>query len=354
MTATESDAGTDGAGVDVTGYAALKRGGPLQPWTFSLRPPRPQDVTFDVLYCGICHTDLHMIDAWGRHFPLVPGHEIVGRVTSVGGEVEGFAEGDLVAVGTIVDSCRVCEPCRNGLESYCQAVAVGAYDGIDRVDGSITRGGYARAGICDQRFVHHVPEGIDPAGAAPLLCAGITTYSPLRHWGVGPGSTVGVIGIGGLGHLGIKFAHAFGARVVAFTTSAAKAEQATTLGADDVVLSTDAEQANRLDFVLDTVSAIHPLTPYLAALRMDGTLCSVGLPDRFDVSPIALALGRRSLASSGSGGTVETREMLAYCAERGITADVETVRPTDLGTALKRLTAGDVRYRFVLDMVHAV
>jgi uncharacterized zinc-type alcohol dehydrogenase-like protein len=285
----------------------------------------------------------------------VPGHEVVGRVAEVGDAVEGFAVGERVAIGTIVDSCRECETCRAGQESYCLRGPTPAYGAPDRVDGSVTRGGFGTSVIADERFVFRVPDGLDPAGVAPLLCAGITTYSPLKHWNVGPDSTVGVIGVGGLGHLGIKFARALGAHVVAFTTSAAKADDALALGAHVVVLSRDAElmaaQDNRFDFLLDTVSAAHPLRPYVQALKLDGTLCSLGLPNQFDgLLPFDLAVGRRSIASSGSGGTIETREMLAFCAEHGITADVEPVRPDEINTALDRLEADDVKYRFVIDM----
>ena len=340
--------------VEINAFAAMQRDGTIEPWSYPRRTLRPGDVAYDVLFCGICHTDLHAIGPWGQHYPLVPGHEVIGRVTEVGAAVTRFSPGDVIAVGTIVDSCRQCSPCTTEMESYCESLATAAYDAVDRVDGSITRGGYARSGICDQRFTYHVPDGLDLAGAAPLLCAGITTYSPLRHWNVGPGTRVGIIGIGGLGHVAVKIAHALGAHVVAFTTSAGKAAGAYELGADEVVLSSDraqiAGQANRLDFVLDTVSTRHDLTPYMTALRLDGTLCSVGLPDAFDVSPFILAVGRRSLASSGSGGTRETNEMLAFCARHNITAEVETLAPGEINAALTRLKANDVRYRFVVDM----
>ena len=275
-------------------------------------------------------------------------------MSGTGTDVSSVRTGDVVAVGTIVDSCRECPPCLAGMESYCQRGATATYDAPDRVDGTSTRGGYGSSVIADERFVHAVPDGLDPASAAPLLCAGITTYSPLKHWGVGPGSTVGVVGIGGLGHLGVKFARAFGAHVVAFTTSPRKADAALALGAHEVVLSSDAAamaaQADRFDFVLDTVSASYDMTPMVRTLKLDGTICSVGLPDRFEVLPIALAMGRRSLASSGSGGTRETAELLAFCAEHGISADVEVVAPTQINAALARLAANDVTYRFVIDL----
>lgn len=315
---------------------------------------RPHDVQLDIAYCGICHTDLHKIGKWGQEFPMVPGHEIVGTVTAVGPEASKFKIGDNVAIGVMVDSCRECEACLAGEEIYCRAFPTNTYDGIDRVDGTRTRGGYSSSYVADERYVFAVPAGLDLAGTAPLLCAGVTTFSPLRHWKVGPGMTVGVVGIGGLGHLGVEFARAMGARVVAFTTSAKKVEAALALGAHEVVLSTDAAQmaaqAFQLDFILDTVAVTYPLDAMLKTLKRDGTLCSVGLPDRFEVSPFTLAMGRRSLASSGAGGTNITREMLEFCSVHGIVADIELVRPDQIATAFQRLEAADVRYRFVLDL----
>ncbi|HEV7763517.1 MAG TPA: NAD(P)-dependent alcohol dehydrogenase [Thermoanaerobaculia bacterium] len=342
------------AGTSAAGYAALERGGPIVPFSFARRQVRPQDVALRVRFCGVCHTDLHSIHEWGQEFPIVPGHEIVGEVTEVGSEVTRFAVGDQVMVGTIVDSCRVCEPCRMGMEVYCRAYPTLTFDGIDRVDGTRTRGGYSDLYVADQRFVYHLPEGMDPAATAPLLCAGITTFSPLRHWNAGPGKTVGVVGIGGLGHLAIKFARAMGAHVIAFTTSPGKVEDARKLGAHEVVLSTDPEQmkaqAFRIDLIIDTVSKRYPLDPFLQTLNLNGTLCSLGIPDRFEFSPVMLAMGRRRLSSSGSGGTIETQEMLDFCKEHDIVADVEVITPNDLSAAFKRLDKGDVHYRFVLDM----
>ena len=339
----------------VRARAALVPGLHVEPWTYEQRAPRPDDVVIEVLFSGICHTDIHMTSGgWGRTFPLVPGHETVGRVVEVGSAVRRFTAGDVVATGTIVDSCRECAPCRDGQETYCLRGATPAYDGTDRVDGSTTRGSYADLVVCDQRFTYPVPPALDLTGVAPLLCAGITCWSPLKHWGVGPGSVVGVVGIGGLGHLGLKLARALGAHVVAFTTSAAKASDAVRLGAHEVVLSTDpdqmAAQTNNLDFVLDTASATYPMTPVIQTLRVGGTLCSVGLPARFDVEPYALATGRRSIAGSGSGGTTDTTEMLEFCAEHQIVADVESVGVDDISDALARLADNDVRYRFVIDM----
>lgn len=337
-----------------SGWAALARGEALVPFDFERRDVRPRDVALRIDFCGVCHTDLHSVGKWGQEFPLVPGHEIVGRVVAVGREVTRFAVGDSVAVGVVVDSCRECEACLAGEETYCHAYPTVTYDGIDRIDGSRTRGGYSTEYVADERFVHALPEGLDPAGAAPLLCAGLTMYSPLRHWKVGPGSTVGIVGIGGLGHLGVKLARAMGAHVVAFTTSPEKAEVAHALGAHETILSRDETQmaraARRFDFILDTVAVPYPLDPMLRALKRNATLCSVGMPDRHDFSPVTLTMGRRSLASSGAGGTVETREMLAFCAEHGIVADVEVVTPEQLGMAFDRLARADVRYRFVVDM----
>jgi uncharacterized zinc-type alcohol dehydrogenase-like protein len=337
------------------GFAAMERGGPLVPFDFERRPLRPCDVALDVLFCGICHTDLHMIGSWGQEFPLVPGHEMVGRVTAVGSDVDGFSPGDMVAISVIVDSCRICRPCEAHDETYCEAGPTSAYDSLDPVDGSRTRGGYADTYVADARFVYHLPEGLDPAGAAPLLCAGVTSFAPMRHWNVGPGQTVGIVGIGGLGHLGVKFARALGAHVVAFTTSSAKSQDALALGAHEVVISSDADamarQRNRFDFILDTVSATHEVDPYLAALHYNGVLCAVGIPDALSPAPYLLASGRRSLASSGAGGTREVTEMLTFCAKHKIVADVEVVGRGEINNALERLRKNDVRFRFVIDLL---
>jgi len=261
-------------------------------------------------------------------------------------------------IGVIVDSCRVCEPCRHDMEVYCREFPTTTFDGLDRIDGSRTRGGYSAQYVADQRFVYHLPEGLDPAAAAPLLCAGVTTYSPLKHWKVGAGMTVGIVGIGGLGHLAVKFARAMGAHVVAFTTSASKVDEALALGAHEVVLSTDAaqmaQQAYRFDFILDTVSTRYPMTPMIQALKLDATLCSLGIPESFDVAPIMLAMGRRRLASSGAAGTGDTHEMLAFCREHHIVADVEVIAMSQINAAFARLEKGDVRYRFVIDMQKTV
>ncbi|WP_409077929.1 NAD(P)-dependent alcohol dehydrogenase [Pseudomonas sp. N3-W] len=338
----------------IKAYAALQKGGPMVPWSFERRAPRPKDVAVKILFCGVCHSDVHYMKAWGQQYPLVPGHEIVGEVIETGAEVSRFKVGDKVMIGTIVDSCRHCEPCLSENEIYCREFPTVTFDGTDRVDGSRTRGGYCELYVADEHFVHLLPEGLDPAAAAPLLCAGVTTYAPLRHWNIGPGKTVGIVGIGGLGHLAVKFARAMGAHVVAFTTSPKKAEQALNLGAHEVVLSTDAEQmaaqAYRFDFILDTVSVRYPMDPFLIALKLDATLCSLGIPDQFDFSPMLLAMGRRSIASSGAAGTLDTREMLAFCAEHNIVADVEVIAMSQINEAFDRVEKGDVHYRFVVDL----
>lgn len=339
----------------IDGYAALEHGGPLVPWSFDRRAPRTSDVVVEILFCGICHSDVHAVrGGWTSEFPVVPGHEIVGRVIETGSGVTRFAVDDIVAVGTVVDSCRLCEPCIREMESYCYAYPVTTYGGTDRIDGSRTRGGYSETYVADERYVYHVPAGIDLAGVAPLLCAGITTYSPLKHWGVGPGKTVGVLGVGGLGHLGIKFARAFGAEVVAFTTSPDKVEDALALGAHEVVLSSDhaalEAQSHRFDFILDTISSAYQMNPFIRALKLDGVLCTLGLRGDLDLRPVNLAMGRRSLVSSGTGGTKEAAEMLAFCAEHGIVADVEVVGPTDIDACFDRLERNAVKYRFVIDM----
>ena len=339
-------------------YGAESATSGLGPLTIERREPRPDDVAIEILYCGICHTDIHFVrDDWGRtRYPIVPGHEIIGRVTAVGAGVTRYGPGDIVGVGCMVDSCRECEACREGLEQYCLDGMTVTYNGTDRHDGSTTMGGYAESIVVSERFVVRVPEGLDPAAAAPLLCAGITTYSPLRHHGVGAGHRVGVVGMGGLGHMGIKFARALGAEVTLFTRSAAKAEEARRQGADHVVVSTDREQmkaaAGSLDFVLDTVPVQHDLNPYLATLRHDGVHILVGLlePVEPPVHAGALVARRRVLAGSLIGGMPETQEVLDFCAAHGIACDVEMLDIRNVNEAYERVQRGDVRYRFVIDM----
>lgn len=340
-------------------YAAASPTSPLAPVTIPRRDPGASDVQIEVLFCGICHSDLHTVrDEWKSVmptvYPCVPGHEIVGRVTRVGADVSRFRAGDLAAVGCLVDSDRSCANCEQGLEQFCPN-AVFTYNAPDKHTGGVTYGGYSRSVVVDERFVLRVPAGIEPARAAPLLCAGITTYSPLRHWRVGRGQRVGVVGLGGLGHMGVKIAHAMGAHVTVFTTSPGKAEDARRLGADDVVLSRDAaamqSRAASLDFVLDTVSADHDVNAYLALLRRDGAMVLVGAPEKpLAVSAFALLFGRHSLSGSNIGGIPETQEMLDFCGERGIAADVEVIPIQQVNQAYARLLRSDVKYRFVIDM----
>lgn len=315
------------------------------------------DVEIEILFCGICHSDLHMArNEWHNTvYPLVPGHEIVGRVTAVGAHVKKFKAGDLAAVGCMVDSCRECEYCRDGLEQYCTPGNTLTFNSPDKHLGIQTFGGYSESVTVDENYVLRVPGNLDLAATAPLLCAGITTYSPLKHWKVGPGKRVGVVGIGGLGHMGIKLAKAMGAHVVVFTTSPAKTEDAKRLGADEVVLSTDAEQmarfAGSLHFILDAVSAQHNIDDYLKLLKVDGSLALVGAPmDPLPVTSFSLILGRRSFAGSNIGGIAETQEMLDFCAEHNITADIELIGVDEVNDAYERLLKGNVRYRFVIDM----
>ena len=339
-------------------YAAQSATTPMAPWEFERRALRPDDVDIEILYCGVCHTDIHMArDEWGGGvFPMVPGHEIIGRVVGLGSEVSKHQIGDLVGVGTLVDSCRECCACQQDLEVYCEQYPTSTYGARDRHDGSLTYGGYSQRIVTAEHFVLKLPDGLDPKSAGPLLCAGITTYSPLRHWRVGPGQKVAVVGLGGLGHMGIKFAHAMGAQVTLFTRSTDKAAEAARLGADEVIISTDEEQmkaaGNRFDLILDTVPVAHDLNPYLATLKLNGTLVIVGQLDAIDptVQALSLILNRRSLAGSGSGGVAETQEMLEFCAEKGITCDVEMIDIQNINQAFERVVKSDVRYRFVIDM----
>jgi len=339
------------------GFAATDPKTPLAPYSFSRREPGPTELAIDILFCGVCHSDLHMArNEWGQSiYPMVPGHEIVGRVSATGNKVKKFKTGDIAAVGVIVDSCRHCAPCNRGEEHFCAEGATLTYANKDRVDGSITMGGYSSNYVVDERFAHTVPANLDLAAVAPLLCAGITTYSPLRHWNVGPGKKVGIIGLGGLGHMGLKFAHSFGAHTVQLTTSLKKKDDAIKLGADDVIVSTDEAQmkkhAGTFDFILDTASAPHALEPYLGLLKQDGTLALVGLPDKPPaVSVFSLISGRRSIAGSMIGGMPETQEMLDYCGKNNITADVEVIPIQQINEAFERMLKQDVKYRFVIDM----
>ena len=341
----------------VLGYAAKTPTAPLAPFTFDRREPRSDDVVIEILYCGVCHSDLHQArNDWGfSEYPIVPGHEVIGRVVSVGDSVTKFKAGDLAGIGCMVDSCRKCHPCQQGLEQYCEEGNVQTYNGHDRHDHQPTYGGYSQTIIASEAFVLHIPQGIDLKGAAPLLCAGITTWSPLRHWNIGKGSKVAVVGLGGLGHMAIKLAHGLGAEVTLFTRSPGKEADARRLGADHIVYSTDADQmqsvANQFDLIIDTVPYVHDINPYMSTLTLDGTLVFVGfLGDTPPVSTLPLILGRKSVAGSCIGGIAETQEMLDFCGEHGITADVEVIKMDEINDAFERMLKSDVKYRFVIDM----
>ncbi|MXO06973.1 NAD(P)-dependent alcohol dehydrogenase [Flavobacterium sp. HBTb2-11-1] len=330
---------------------------PLKTLDIKRRAVQAHDVEIEILYCGICHSDLHTArNEWhGTIYPIVPGHEIVGRVTKVGDHVKGFKVGDLAGVGCLVDSCRECEHCKNDLEQFCDEGSTQTFNSPDKHLGGQTYGGYSQSITVDESFVLHISDKLDLAAVAPLLCAGITTYSPLKHWKVGPGQKVGIVGIGGLGHMGIKIAKAMGAHVVVFTTSLSKTDDAKRLGADEVVLSTDetqmAQHARSLNFILDCVSAEHSIDAYLNLLKVDGTLTLVGAPmDPLPVTSFSLILGRRSFSGSLIGGIAETQEMLDFCAQHNITSDVEVIGVNDVNDAYERLLKGDVKYRFVIDM----
>jgi len=321
------------------------------------RKPTAQDIEIEILYCGVCHSDLHTArNEWhGTNYPCVPGHEIVGKVLSVGDHVSKFKVGDLAAVGCLVDSCRECSYCKEGLEQYCEQGSIQTYNGPDKHLGGHTFGGYSERVVVDESFVLKVPNNLDLAAAAPLLCAGITTYSPLKHWNVGPGQKIGVVGLGGLGHMGVKLAKAMGAEVIVFTTSQSKVEDARRLGADDVVLSKDEAQmgryAGKLHFVLDCVSASHDINTYLNLLRVDGSLALVGAPEHpLPVAAFSLIPYRRSFAGSTIGGIAETQEMLDFCGRHNIVSDIEMINIQQINEAYERLLKGDVKYRFVIDM----
>ncbi|WP_110640735.1 NAD(P)-dependent alcohol dehydrogenase [Salinicola sp. CPA57] len=340
------------------GYAAHSATSPLEAWEFERRAPRPDDVSIDILYCGVCHSDLHFArDDWGMaSYPVVPGHEIVGRVTSVGDQVSQYQVGDLVGVGCMVDSCRQCKACNDGLENYCAEGFVMTYGSPDKHDGTLTQGGYSDKVVVSERFVVRMPDGIDLKSAAPILCAGITTYSPLKHYGVKPGDKVGIIGMGGLGHMGVKLAKALGAEVTLFTRSESKKAEAKQQGADHVVISTSEDEMGAItetfDFMLDTVPVQHDINPYLNALKPDGIHILVGLLEPLDpaVSGANLVFRRRVLAGSLIGGMPETQEVLDFCAENGITCDVEMISIDQINEAWERMQKGDVKYRFVIDM----
>ncbi|HYD18031.1 MAG TPA: NAD(P)-dependent alcohol dehydrogenase [Patescibacteria group bacterium] len=339
-------------------YAAQDATSPLAPISFERREVRPDDVQIDIMFCGVCHSDLHQArNDWKNSiYPMVPGHEIVGHASKVGSNVKDIKEGDLVAVGCMVDSCGGCQECKDHFEQFCAGGMTPTYNSYERDGKTLAQGGYSDVIVVKRSFVLTVPGNLDPAAAAPLLCAGITTYSPLKHWGAGPGKKVGIVGLGGLGHMGVKFARAFGAQVAVFTTSPNKREDALRLGAHEVILSKDPEDmkkhAGSFDFILDTVSAPHDLNNYLPLLKRDGTITLVGVPDSDHppVAPFNLIFGRKRLAGSLIGGIAETQEMLDFCGEHNIVSDIEMIDIQDIEKAFTRMAKSDVKYRFVIDM----
>ena len=344
----------------VRAYAAMSATAAMQPFSIERRAVGATDVRIQILFCGVCHSDLHKVrNEWQgvipTQYPCVPGHEIVGRVVAVGSKVTRFREGDYAGVGCLIGSCGKCQNCRAGLENYCEQMPTFTYNSVDAATGAVTYGGYSENIVVDEKFTLRISDKLDLAATAPLLCAGITTYSPLRHWNVGEGQKVGIVGLGGLGHMGVKFAHAFGARVVLFTTSENKRADGLRLGADEVVVSRNAEEmakhVNSFDFILDTVSAAHDINAYIALLGLNGTLTMVGAPEEpLPTSVINLLFKRRSFAGSIIGGLRETQEMLDFCADHGITADIERIGIQQIDDAFARLARSDVKYRFVIDM----
>lgn len=343
--------------VKIKTYAALSADKPLELFEIERRDPRANEVVIDVLYCGVCHSDVHQArNEWhNTKYPCVPGHEIVGKVTKVGAKVTKFKVGDVAAVGCLVDSCRTCSACRENLEQHCEAGPVFTYNGSDRTTKENTYGGYSQRIVVDEFFVLKVPQNLDLAAAAPLLCAGITTYSPLRRFKVGKGQKVGVIGLGGLGHMAVKFANAFGAHVAVFSRSKSKAADAKRLGAHEVIISTDEKQMNKhaasFDFILDTVAADHDINPYMNLLKRGANICLVGAPENpVPVAAFSLIFQRRNLAGSLIGGLKETQEMLDFCGKNNIVCDIEMIKMSEINTAFERIIKSDVKYRFVIDM----
>jgi uncharacterized zinc-type alcohol dehydrogenase-like protein len=339
------------------GYAAQSPEANLAPWNFERREVGPHDVQFEILFCGVCHSDLHQIrnDWFPGIFPMVPGHEIVGRVTQVGDHVKNFKVGDLAGTGCMVDSCQVCENCKNDLEQYCLEGSTMTYNGLERDGKTPTYGGYSNTIVVREEFVLHVSDKLNLAAVAPLLCAGITTYSPLKHWKVGKGHKLAVLGLGGLGHMAVKFGVAFGAEVTVLSTSPSKEEDAKKLGAHKFVVTSDEAQVNAargtFDFILDTVSAEHDFNMYLSLLRTNGTMICVGAPSKpAEIAAFSLLGGRKSVAGSGIGGIAETQEMLDFCSENNIVSEIELIDMKDIDAAYARMVKGDVRYRFVIDM----
>jgi len=343
--------------IETKGYAAQDAKSPVAPWNFQRREVGEHDVKIDIIYCGVCHSDIHQIrNEWGGSvFPMVPGHEIIGRVSKTGNHVHKFKVGELVGVGCMVDSCRECDNCKHGLQQYCTNGASFTYNGVEQDHTTPTYGGYSKMVIVNEDFVLHVSEKLPITGVAPLLCAGITTYSPLRHWKIGKGHKVGILGLGGLGHMAVKFASSFGAEVTMLSTSKSKEADAKKLGAHKFVLTTNDESVNKVkgyfDFILDTVSAPHDYNLYISLLKTDGIHICVGVPPTpAQINGFSLIGGRKSLAGSSIGGLPETQEMLDYCAEHNIISDVEVIAIKDINKAYERMLKGDVRYRFVIDM----
>lgn len=343
--------------IDTQGYAAKDSKSPLTPFEFKRREPKPHDILIEIDYCGVCHSDIHQVrNEWGSAvYPMVPGHEIVGHITKVGKEVTKFRVGDLAGVGCLVDSCRTCSNCQDGYQQFCLNGSVGTYNSTEK-DGSRTFGGYSKRIVVNEEYALKIPGNLKLENVAPLLCAGITTFSPLRHWKVGPGMKVGVVGLGGLGHMAVKFAHSFGADVTVFSRSNNKKADALKLGAKEVAITTDTEalllsHAGKFDLILDTVSAPHDLNIYLQLLKRDGAMVLVGLPEVPPELQVGnLIFGRKSLAGSLIGGIPETQEMLDYCGKHNITSDIELIHPKEINNAFERMMKGDVKYRFVLDM----
>ena len=343
--------------IKAKGYAAQDAKSQLAPWNFERREVGPHDVQFDILYCGVCHSDLHQVrDEWGGSiFPMVPGHELVGRVTKVGSHVKKYKVGDLVGVGCMVDSCRTCDNCGKGLEQFCSKGAAMTYNGYEMDKKTLTYGGYSNVTVVNEDFVLKVSDKLNLAAVAPLLCAGITTYSPLRHWKVGKGHKLGVLGLGGLGHMAVKFGVAFGAEVTVLSTSASKKDDAFKLGAHKFIVTKDAEQMKSVtgyfDFIIDTVSAEHDYNQYISLLKVDGAHICVGAPPTpSQIYSFSLIMGRKTLAGSLIGGIPETQEMLDFCAEHGIVSEIELIDIKDINKAYERMLKSDVRYRFVIDL----
>ncbi|GAC1411894.1 MAG: NAD(P)-dependent alcohol dehydrogenase [Candidatus Velthaea sp.] len=343
-------------GLRTKGYAAAAAGAPLTPFSFERRDVRPNDVVIDIKFCGICHSDIHQVrDEWGgSQFPMVPGHEIAGVVASVGSDVSKFKVGDRVGVGCFVDSCRTCENCKAGLEQFCTVGMIGTYNATDK-DGSPTMGGYSERIVVDEKYTLRIPDNLPLDAAAPLLCAGITLYSPLKHWKAGPGKNIAIVGFGGLGHMGVKLAHALGAKVTVLSQSLSKEADGKRLGADHYYATSDPQTFEKLagsfDLIINTVSAVLDWNQYLGLLKVDGTMVVVGIPDQpVPIEAFGIVMGRRSLAGSLIGGIAETQEMLDFCSKHGITSEIEVVDVQGINAAYERVVKSDVRYRFVIDM----